>query len=94
MLRFLREFASLDCALHFLAGAVVAFGLAYVLPWWAAILAVTAFGFGRELWQSGKEKTKPWRLSLGQWAEALAWVPGAVAGVVAKVVVSLLGGFM
>ena len=83
-MKLLREFASWDCAAHAGGGAVAGLVLALGMPWWAAMLIVTAFGFGRELWQSRKDKTDPWHLSLHRWAEALAWLPGSVAGVVVQ----------
>ena len=86
-MKLLREFLSWDCLLHAVAGAVAAFGLAFVVPWGAAVLAVTAFGFGRELWQSRKDFTGPGRLSPHRLAEALMWLLGAVLGVILWAVV-------
>ena len=87
----IRHFLTWDCLLHAAAGAAAAFGLAYVLPWWAAVLAVTAFGFGREIqqaWDDSDGDRWPWQWSQHRWAEALAWVPGALAGGICWMIVA------
>ena len=86
----IRHFATLDVALHFGVGAGAAFGLTYILPWWAAVLVVTAFGFGREIqqaWDDSDGDRFPWQWSRHRWAEALAWIPGAAVGVIVQAVV-------
>ena len=79
---------TLDNALHAGVGAIAAFALAYVpvLPGWAVVGLVLALGVGREGWQawSGERLPAnrwPWNWTAHRWAEALAWLPGAVIGV-------------
>jgi hypothetical protein len=84
---FLDSLSTRDSVKHAVIGAVAGFVLALGVPWWAAVLAVSAFGLCRELWQSRKDTTGRWRLSPHRWAEGLAWLPGAIVGATVQAVV-------
>ena len=99
-MKLLREFLSRDCLLHAMGGFAVGFGIPIVANWlygplrfWVVLVLlvpVTAFGFGREIQQAWDDRDGdrwPWQWSAHRWAEALAWLPGAVAGVLAWAVV-------
>ena len=89
-MKLLRELLSWDCLLHAIFGAGGAFALAFGPPWWVAIVAVTAFGFGREIQQAWDDRDGdrwPWQWSQHRWAEAIAWVPGAAVGAVIHAVI-------
>jgi hypothetical protein len=84
---------TLDNALHALAGGVLAFALAYVLPGWAVVGLVAALGFIREGWQGysdldqdGRRGHWPARWGRRRWIEAIAWLPGAIVGAAVQAV--------
>ena len=86
---------TLDNALHAGVGALAAFALAYIAPGWAVVGLVLALGFVREGWQGysdldqdGRRGTWPWRWGKRRWAEAIAWLQGAILGVAVQAMVS------
>lgn len=41
-----------DKQLHFLVGLVIALACGYFVPWWAGLVAATAIGAGKEVYDS------------------------------------------
>lgn len=101
-IKLLRSFLTFDCFLHLISGALIAFALVlpmslFGLPaeWVtfsgpAAVAVVVGLGVGREIaqaWDDSDGDRWPWQWSQHRLAEALAWLPGAVVGVVVQAMI-------